>query len=51
MKRDGLWEEEARRQHRCVLRCLEIGGGGGKELVTASNLMVIEAQKPPFWPS
>ena len=24
-------QDEARRQHRCVLRCLEIGGGGGKE--------------------
>ncbi|CAE7760345.1 unnamed protein product [Symbiodinium necroappetens] len=37
-------QEEARRNNRCVLRCLEIGGGGGKELVTASNLTVMEVQ-------
>eukprot|EP00439_Symbiodinium_sp_Y106_P046539 s3548_g5.t3 len=43
-------QEEARRNNRCVLRCLEIGGGGGKELVTASNLTVMEVCRPPPWP-
>lgn len=38
-------QDEARRAHRCVLRCLEIGGGGGKELITASNLTVVEVAR------
>ena len=31
LKDTTVSQDEARRQHRCVLRCLEIGGGGGKE--------------------
>jgi len=38
-------QEEARRNNRCVLRCMEIGGGGGKELITASNLTIIEVAR------